>query len=56
VELWRAFRERGATVLGASSKRAALLQADVVVVLVDGAVAAAGPWSELRAAWDHLAG
>ncbi|WP_278258925.1 ATP-binding cassette domain-containing protein [Nocardioides convexus] len=44
---WTALRERNATVIGATSKRAALARADRVVVLEDGAVAAAGPWSEL---------
>jgi len=56
IELWRALRERGATVLGATSKRAALAQADRVVVLVDGRVAAIGPWPELGPDWGHLAG
>ncbi len=56
VELWAALRERGATVLGATSKRAALTLADRVIVLVDGEVAAIGPWAELAAAWGHLAG
>jgi ATP-binding cassette, subfamily B, bacterial len=56
VELWTALRERGATVVGATSKRAALAQADRVVVLVEGRVAATGPWAELAPAWGHLAG
>ena len=56
VELWSALRDRGATVIGATSKRAALVQADRVVVLVEGRVAATGPWSELAADWGHLAG
>jgi ATP-binding cassette subfamily B protein len=56
VELWQALRDRGVTVLGATSKRAALRQADVVVVLVDGRVAATGTWSELAPDWGHLAG
>jgi len=56
VELWRALRERGSTVLGATSKRAALAQADRVVVLEDGEVVADGPWRELEPAWGHLAG
>jgi ABC-type multidrug transport system fused ATPase/permease subunit len=56
VELWQALRERGATVVGATSKRAALRQADRVVVLQDGRVVAEGPWSELAPAWGHLAG
>ena len=44
------------TVVGASSKRAALAQADVVVVVVDGRVAEVGPWSDLAGRWGHLAG
>lgn len=56
VELWAALRERGAAVIGATSKRAALEQADTVVVLVDGEVAATGPWRELAPRWSHLAG
>jgi ABC-type multidrug transport system fused ATPase/permease subunit len=56
VELWTALRQRGATVIGATSKRAALAQADRVVVLVEGRVAATGPWTELAGTWGHLAG
>ena len=56
VELWRALRERGTTVIGATSKRAALEQADRVVVLVDGRVAGVGPWRSLAPSWGHLAG
>ncbi len=56
VELWTALRRRGATVLGSTSKRAALQQADTVVVLQDGALAARGPWSQLQSDWAHLAG
>jgi ABC-type multidrug transport system fused ATPase/permease subunit len=56
IELWAALRQRGATVIGATSKRAALAQADRVVVLVEGRVAAVGPWSELAPAWGDLAG
>ena len=56
VELWSALRARHATVIGATSKRAALAQADRVVVLVEGRVAAVGPWRELSGAWGHLAG
>ena len=55
-ELWSALRRRGATVVGATSKRAALAQADRVVVLVEGRVAAVGPWAELSDRWGHLAG
>lgn len=56
IELWTALRERGTTVVGATSKRAALARADRVVVLEDGAVAAVGPWRELAPRWGHLAG
>ncbi|MEU4388568.1 ATP-binding cassette domain-containing protein [Promicromonospora sp. NPDC023805] len=56
IELWAALRERGTTVVGATSKRAALSRADRVVVLVDGKVAEVGPWAELAARWSHLAG
>ncbi|WP_374190896.1 ATP-binding cassette domain-containing protein [Phycicoccus sp. CSK15P-2] len=56
VELWSALRARHATVIGATSKRAALAQADRVVVLVDGRVAATGPWHRLSGDWGHLAG
>ncbi|GAC1439484.1 MAG: ATP-binding cassette domain-containing protein [Mycobacteriales bacterium] len=56
VELWQGLRARGATVLGSTSKWAALQQADRVVVLAEGRVVAAGPWSELSPRWGHLAG
>ena len=56
IELWRSLRERGSTVIGATSKRAALAQADRVVVLVEGRIAAVGPWPELSDRWGHLAG
>ena len=45
-----------ATVIGATTKRAALARADHVVVLVEGRVAASGPWRDLEPAWGHLAG
>ncbi|MEU2611544.1 ABC transporter ATP-binding protein [Micromonospora sp. NPDC007271] len=56
LALWAALREHGVTVVGSTSKRAALVRADHVVVLVDGAVAAQGPWPDLEADWGHLAG
>ncbi|MGV9799357.1 ATP-binding cassette domain-containing protein [Mycobacterium sp. NPDC003449] len=56
AQLWAALRARGVTVLGATSKRAALARADRVVVLVDGAIAATGAWADLEPAWGHLAG
>ncbi len=56
IELWTALRERRATVIGATSKRAALARADRVVVLVDGRIAATGPWADLARDWGFLAG
>ncbi|MEO3939106.1 ABC transporter ATP-binding protein [Dermatophilaceae bacterium Soc4.6] len=56
LQLWDSMRERGSTVIGATTKRAALGRADRVVVLVDGRVAAQGPWRDLEARWGHLAG
>lgn len=56
IDLWSALRVRGTTVIGATSKRAALGRADRVVVLVDGRVAEVGPWSALEQRWAHLAG
>ncbi|WKU04682.1 ATP-binding cassette domain-containing protein [Micromonospora sp. HUAS LYJ1] len=56
LALWAALRGHGVTVVGSTSKRAALVRADHVVVLVDGTVAAQGPWRELEDDWGHLAG
>jgi ABC-type transport system involved in cytochrome bd biosynthesis fused ATPase/permease subunit len=56
LELWAALRERGSTVVGASSKRAALALADQVVVLDAGRVVDRGRWADLAPAWGHLAG
>ncbi len=56
IELWSALRERGTTVVGATSKRAALVRADRVVVLEDGEVADVGSWHDLAERWGHLAG
>ncbi|MFC6008862.1 ATP-binding cassette domain-containing protein [Angustibacter luteus] len=56
VELWESLRGRGSTVVGSTTKRAALARADRVVVLVDGGVAASGPWRDLEGTWAHLAG
>ena len=56
LELWRALRSHGVTVVGSTSKRAALTQADRVVVLIGGRVEDQGPWAELEDRWGHLAG
>ncbi len=56
IELWHSLRERSATVVGATSKRAALAQADRVVVIDDGRIVAIGPWTQLARDWGHLAG
>jgi ATP-binding cassette, subfamily B, bacterial len=56
LELWRALREHRVTVVGSTSKRAALAQADHVVVLLAGEAVAQGTWSELADRWSHLAG
>ena len=56
IELWQALRGSAATVVGATSKAAALAQADRVVVLDGGAIVDVGPWSHLAPRWGHLAG
>jgi len=56
LDLWRALRTNGVTVVGSTSKQAALAQADHVVVLIDGTIAATGTWPELAPRWGHLAG
>jgi ATP-binding cassette, subfamily B, bacterial len=56
LDLWRALREHGVTVVGSTSKRVALAQADHVVVLVGGEAVAQGPWHELEDSWGSLAG
>ncbi|MCA2212175.1 ATP-binding cassette domain-containing protein [Jidongwangia harbinensis] len=56
LELWRALREHGVTVVGSTSKRAALSRADHVVVLIGGRAVAQGTWRELEDRWGHLAG
>jgi ABC-type multidrug transport system fused ATPase/permease subunit len=56
LELWQVLRERGVTVIGSTSKRAALARADQVVVLVGGRALARGTWAELEERWGHLAG
>ncbi len=56
LDLWRALREHGVTVVGSTSKRAALAQADHVVILLGGKVEEQGTWAELADRWGHLAG
>ncbi|MEU8183147.1 ABC transporter ATP-binding protein [Micromonospora sp. NPDC049044] len=56
LALWQALREHGVTVVGSTAKRAALVRADHVVVLLGGAVAAQGSWQDLEGDWSHLAG
>jgi ATP-binding cassette subfamily B protein len=56
LELWRVLREHGLTVIGSTSKRAALARADRVLVLQDGRAVAQGSWPELADRWGHLAG
>ena len=56
LDLWRALREHGVTVVGSTSKRAALARADQVLVLVAGTAVATGTWRELESRWSHLAG
>jgi ATP-binding cassette subfamily B protein len=56
LELWRALREHGVTVVGSTSKRAALSRADRVVVLIGGRAVAQGTWHELEDRYGHLAG
>ncbi|MEU6022106.1 ABC transporter ATP-binding protein [Micromonospora sp. NPDC047134] len=56
LDLWQALREHGVTVVGSTSKRAALVRADHVLVLIGGTVAAQGPWRDLEQRWGHLAG
>jgi len=56
LSLWHALRERGVTVVGSTSKHAALVHADQVVVLVGGRAVDQGAWRDLAARWGHLAG
>ena len=55
-DLWRTLRNRGTTVIGATAKRAALEQADQVLILDGGRVVDQGSWSDLAGRWGHVAG
>ena len=56
LALWQALRSHGVTVVGSTSKRAALARADKVVVLIAGRAEDQGTWEELADRWGHLAG
>ncbi len=56
LDLWRVLREAGTTVIGSTSKRAALTRADQVLVLDGGRVVAHGPWAVLEREHAPLAG
>jgi ATP-binding cassette, subfamily B, bacterial len=56
LDLWRALRSHGVTVVGSTSKRAALAQADHVLVLLAGEAVAQGRWRDLEDRWGHFAG
>jgi ATP-binding cassette subfamily B protein len=56
LRLWQALRQHGVTVVGSTSKRAALAQADQVLVLLAGEAVDKGRWCELEDRWGHLAG
>jgi ATP-binding cassette, subfamily B, bacterial len=56
LDLWRALREHGVTVVGSTSKRAALTRADRVLVVIGGRAVDQGTWAELEDRWGHLAG
>jgi ABC-type multidrug transport system fused ATPase/permease subunit len=54
LELWKTLRERGVTTVASSSRLAAVVQADVVVVLVGGEVVESDRWVVLADRWGHL--
>jgi len=56
LKLWRALKAQGQTVVGSTSKAAALTLADQVIVMEAGQVAASGTWAELAPQYSHLAG
>jgi ATP-binding cassette, subfamily B, bacterial len=56
LELWAALRARGQTVIGSTTKAAALALADRVVILAGGQVIATGRWADLAPQYDALAG
>jgi ABC-type multidrug transport system fused ATPase/permease subunit len=56
LKLWAALKAHGQTVVGSTSKAAALALADQVVVMEAGQVVATGTWAELAPTYSHLAG
>jgi ABC-type multidrug transport system fused ATPase/permease subunit len=56
LDLWEALRRLGVTVVGSTSKRAALERADRVLVMINGRAVAQGRWVDLDSEWGHLAG
>jgi len=56
LQLWAALKAHGQTVVGSTSKAAALALADKVVVMEAGQVVDTGPWAALAATYAHLAG
>ncbi|MDI6105516.1 ABC transporter ATP-binding protein/permease [Actinoplanes sp. NEAU-A12] len=56
LALWEALRAHGVTVVGSTSKRAALARADRVVVLIGGRAVHLGPGAALAHRWAHRAG
>ena len=56
LALWQALRDHGVTVVGSTSKRAALIRADRVLVLIGGRGVDQGTWLQLENRWSHLAG
>lgn len=56
ARLWANLRKQNTTIIGATTRRAALAHADKVIVLVDGQIASVGPWAQLARSWDQLAG
>jgi ABC-type multidrug transport system fused ATPase/permease subunit len=56
LALWASLRARGMTIVGSTTKRLAVMQADRVLVMLDGCEVDQGSWSELEGQWGHLVG